>query len=268
MFTYIFSDVEKGKAQLFFLVFSAITLAGAAISVFSLSADNMVIYGALTLLCLSGFAFISLLYEERRESTKERWYLAILPPALFVILYLFYSGTSIWFPYLLDIYGIIFAVLITLYLGSLFTWKTTLLFVVLLTAMDIVLVLVTGTMVSAASHVSALQLPVLISLPTFPAVIIDGKLIWMSLGLGDFFFAGLIAIQSMRRYGLKFGIISAVAMATSFFVFETFLLTYNLRAFPGTLMIITGWIPLLLWKELTVRRSSKESIKEEKILTE
>lgn len=268
MFTYIFSDVEKGKAQLLFLVFAAITLAGAAISIFSPGADNLMIYGALALLCLSGFAFISLLYEERRKSTKERWYLAILPPALFVTLYLFYSGTPIWFPYLLDIYGITFAVLITLYLGSLFTWKTTLIFVVLLTAMDIVLVLITGTMVSAANQIRPLQLPVLITLPTFPEVIIDGQLVWMSLGLGDFFFAGLIAIQSRRRYGRKFGIISAVAMATSFFVFEAFLLTYELRAFPGTLMIVTGWIPILVWRELTVRRSAKENFREEKILTE
>jgi hypothetical protein len=251
MFTYIFSDFQKGKSQLFFLVFVAITLAGAAISIFSLGADNLIIYGALALLCLSGFAFISLLYEERRKSTKERWYLAILPPALFVILYLFYSGTSIWFPYLLDMYGIIFAVLITLYLGSLFTWKTTLIFVVLLTAMDIVLVLITGTMVSAASHVSALQLPVLVTLRTFPAVMIDGRLIWMSLGLGDFFFAGLIAVQSMRRYGQRFGIVSVVAMTASFLVFEAYLLTYNLRAFPGTVMIVAGWIPVLIWRELT-----------------
>jgi hypothetical protein len=30
-------------------------------------------------------------------------------------------------------------------------------------------------------------------------------------------------------------------------------LTYQIRAFPGTLMIICGWVPLVLFKELQKR---------------
>lgn len=250
VFTYIFSDFKKVKAQLFCIVFLIGTFAAATISMFNLGASTAIVYGALALFCLFSFTFIALVHEEHRKSTKERWYLAILPPALFIFLYLFFSGTPIWFPYLLDVYGIIFAVLIILYLGSLFTWRTTLIFAALLTVMDVILVLVTGTMVSAASHVSGLQLPILITVRTFPAVVVEGGLIWMSLGLGDFFFAGLIAIQTMRKYGRDFAILSAATMSVSFFIFEAFLLTYRLRAFPGTLMIICGWIPLIIWKKL------------------
>lgn len=260
IFTYIFSDFQKTKARLFCIAFLVASFTAATVSLFGLAANNLIVYGALAFFCLFIFTFIASLYEEHRTSAQERWYLAILPPALFIFLYLFFSGTPIWFPYLLDIYGIIFAVLIILYLGSLFTWKTTLFFVAFLTAMDIVLVLVTGAMVSAASHVSGLQLPMLITVRTIPPVTIDGNLIWMSLGLGDFFFAGLIALQTLRKYGRSFAILSTVAMSASFFIFESFLLTYQLRAFPGTVMIICGWLPLTLWKKLA--RQKKQAEKE------
>ncbi|MCL6579679.1 MAG: hypothetical protein K6T73_09935, partial [Candidatus Bathyarchaeota archaeon] len=152
----------------------------------------------------------------------------------------------ICFPYLLDMYGIVFAVLIILYLGTLFTWKTSLIFAALLTIMDIILVLFTGAMVSAARHVSVLRLPVLVSLPTLPTITTD----YMSLGLGDFFFAGLLGIQTMKKFGKKFAILSVAAMCISFFIFETILLNYELKAFPGTLMIICGWLPLVILKRL------------------
>jgi hypothetical protein len=249
IFSYIFSDFQKARARVFGIVFLVVSFIVATISLFILDA-NLLVYGALAFFCLFAFTFIALLYNEQRASTNERLYLAVLPPALFIFLYLFFSGTTLWFPYLLDIYGIVFAVLIILYLGSLFTWKTTLIFVTLLTAVDIVLVLITGSMVSAASHISALQLPILVTISTVPTVVIDGYMIWMSLGLGDFFFAGLIALQTLRKYGRNSAILSAAAMSASFFVFEALLLTYELRAFPGTVMIICGWFPLILWKKL------------------
>jgi len=133
-------------------------------------------------------------------------------------------------------------------LGSLFTWKTSLIFVGLLTVMDIILVLFTGTMVSAARHVFALRLPILISVPTVPMILTEWGWLYMSLGLGDFFFAGLISIQTMKKFGKNFAILPVVTMSVSFFVFEALMLNYGLRAFPGTLMIICGWLPLVLWK--------------------
>jgi len=163
---------------------------------------------------------------------------------------MFFSRTPLWYPYLLDLYGIVFAVLIILYLGTLFTWKTLLIFVGLLTAMDIILVLFTGAMVSAASHVSSLRLPVLISLPTVPAIMTEQGTLYMGLGLGDFFFAGLLAIQTSKKYGKRLAILSIIAMAASFFIFETFMLNYKWSAFPGTLMIICGWLPIVIGKRI------------------
>jgi len=247
IFTYIFSNMEKGKAKLFFAAFSLVSFVIASVSLFSFGAEAPVAYGSLVFFSLCGFSFLALLYEQYSAQLKERWYMAVFPPAMFISLYLFFGKTQIWFPYLLNLYGMVFAVLVILYLASLFTWKTSLVFVGLLTVMDIILVLVTGAMVSAATHVSALRLPVMVSLPTFPTSRLDAP--YISLGLGDFFFAGLLATQTFKKFGKNFAVLSAVAMAVSFFVFEVAILNYGLKAFPGTLMIVCGWLPLVIWKK-------------------
>jgi hypothetical protein len=248
IFTYLFSDFKKRGAKMFCSAFLIVSFVAATISLISFGVNGMVAYGALAFYCLFGLTFLALLYEENRIGTGERWYLAVLPPASFMCLYLFFSRTPLWFPYLLDLFGTVFAVLIILYLGSLFTWKTSLIFVGLLTVMDIILVLFTGSMVSAARHVSGLRLPMLISVPTVPTILTKWGMLYMSLGLGDFFFTGLIGIQTLKKFGRRFTVLSVITMSVSFFVFEVLMLNYGLRAFPGTLMIICGWIPLVLWK--------------------
>ena len=250
IFTYLFSNFQKAGAKLFCIIFLIVSFLAATISIFNFGANITVAYGALALFGLFGFTFIALLYERGRVKTEERWYLAVLPPALFICLYLFFSRTRIWFPYLLDLYGIVFAVLIILYLGSLFTWKTTLIFVGLLTVMDIILVLFTGTMVSAASHVESLRLPVLIYLPTVPEIVTNEGTLYMGLGLGDFFFAGLIGVQTLKKFGKRFAVSSAIAISTSFFIFQVVMFNWGFIAFPGTLMIICGWLPLVIWKRI------------------
>jgi len=249
IFTYLFSDFKKTGAKMFCSAFLIVSFLAATISLISFGVNSMVAYGALGFYCLFGFTFLALLYEENRTDTRERWYLAVLPPASFICLYLFFGRTPLWFPYLLDLFGTVFAVLIILYLGSLFTWKTSLIFVGLLTVMDIILVLFTGSMVSAARHVSGLRLPILISVPTVPA-----STLYMSLGLGDFFFAGLIGLQTLKKFGKSFAVLSVIAMSISFFVFETLMLNYEWRALPGTLMIICGWLPMVLWKKRSIEK--------------
>jgi hypothetical protein len=250
IFTFIFSDFQKSKARLFCMAFLVISFLAGAFSLLSFGENSITAYGAIAFFCLFGFTLISLMYEEHRANRGERWFLAVLPSALFIFLYVFFGNTPIWFPYLLDTYGIVFAVLIILYLGSLFTWRSTLIFVGLLTILDIILVLYTGTMVSAAMHVMRLNLPILVSIPTIPAVVERGSVLYMSLGLGDFFFAGLIGVQTMKKFGKSFAILSLIGMAVSFFIFETLMLNYGIFAFPGTLMIICGWLPFALWKTL------------------
>ena len=253
-FSYLFSNMPKRKAQLFCSGFGIASLAAGTVALLDPFADSQMFYGTLAAYGLAAFAFFALLYEQKRADTRERWYLAVLPPALFILLYLVYNGTNLWFPYLLDAYGVIFAVLVTLYLGSLFTWKNLFIFVGLLTIMDIVLVLFTGVMVTAAKQISGLGLPVLISLPTVPLVITERGLQYMSLGLGDFFFAGILATQTFKKFGKRTAVLSTLTMSLSFAIFETFLLNCQWGAFPGTLMIICGWLPVVAWKILSERK--------------
>jgi hypothetical protein len=237
------------------MTFASVSLVAGAVRLFVFSAVDNAFYGALAFVGLAIFALAGMFYERNRKGTEERWYLAILPPTLFICLYLFFGRTPIWFPYLLDSYGIVFAVLIILYLSTMFRWDITLVFVALLTTVDIILVLFTGSMVSAARSVAELRLPVLVSLPTLPTILLDGNRLYMSLGLGDFFFAGLLTIQTFKRYGKKMAILAAFAMTLSFFLFEVYILNFEVTAFPGTLMIICGWLVVAVVAESYKRMS-------------
>ena len=70
----------------------------------------------------------------------------------------------------------------------------------------------------------------------------------------EFFFAGLLAVQTFKRYGKRFSIVTAVGMTISFFIFEVLLLNFLRIPFAGTVMIITGWAPLVIIKELSRRK--------------
>jgi hypothetical protein len=202
------------------------------------------------------FAYSVLLFTFTYLFSKSHWYLGILPPACFILLYVVFGvvlDDPLWTLYLANVFGLIFAVLITLYLSGLFTWRTTAIFGVLITGMDIILVLITRTMVEAAKVAISLRLPVMVSLPLIPPASELGVSM-MSLGLGDFFFAGLLGIQTFKKYGKRFAIVCAGAMTISFFIFEVALLNYWRIPFAGTLMIICGWAPLVIWKQLSVRK--------------
>jgi presenilin-like A22 family membrane protease len=213
------------------------------------------------LMILFLYSYSTLLFIFTYIFSNKRVYLAVIPPATFVLLYAFFSTTNVWQYYLSNAYGIIFAILITLYIGTLFTWKTTVVFTGLLTVMDIILVLVTGTMIEAAKTVSSLNLPVMVQLPVVPLIMNEaGDLGLTGLGLGDFFFAGLLAIQTHKRYGRKTAIASVAAMAISFGIFEIAMLSYWKRPLPGTFMIILGWAVVAISKMLLNRQhKSKEN---------
>ena len=250
IFGYLFSDMKRRKAQLFSGAFLGLSLVTAVASLFNIGVNWIFAYGAIAFFAFFAFSLVTLLYDDDRPVKGQRWYLAVMPPALFILLYVFFSRTPAWFPYLLDSYGIVFAVLIILYLGSLFSWKASLVFIGLLTVMDTILVLFTGTMVSAARQVSGLRLPVLVTLPTLPGIATQFGTLYVSLGLGDFFFAGLIGIQTMKKFGRNSAIAALVGMTVSFFIFETVMLNYEIMALPGTLMIVCGWLPVAIWKTL------------------
>jgi hypothetical protein len=200
---------------------------------------------------------------------------AVQPPAIFVLLFVFFNfinnpGTAaVWTPFLMDVFGLTFAILIILYLSSLFSWKTVGLFAVLLTTMDIILVIGTGTMVQAATQFTGLGLPVLVYLPNIPLIFKNGLILSRGLGLGDFFFAGVLAVQTFNKFGKKTAFASVIAIAVAFGIWEAFLpdilnwlqpiVGRNIGGFPGTLMIISGWAPIIAWKLLSERNKTAKA---------
>ena len=267
-FSYLFSGLHKKKALLFISAFSVASLIVGTIALLGPFSGDFMFYGGLAAYGLAVFAFASVLVELRRASSGGRWYLAVLSPALFVIVFFVFSSTPVWVPFLFDAFGVAFAIMITLYLSSLFTWKTTFIFAAFLTVMDFILVLVIPVMGPAATQIANLGLPVLIYLPIIPPISNTAAL-WglqpIALGLGDFFFAGTLATQTYKKFGRRIAIISAVTMSLAFGAFEVLLLNTDFSTFPGTLMIILGWVPVVAWKMVSERKTKNNVNVETKV---
>lgn len=161
----------------------------------------------------------------------KKWYFSIIPPIIFVMFYFFY-----WNLYTFNFFAVIFSVIIIIYLGALFSWKTTWIFTLLLTAMDFIQVFITGFMGESAGKMIELGLPVAIIIPAFPA---NTAII---LGLGDIFLAGLLTIQTGLKKGKTAGILTALTISISMFFFEIVSLNTDLfNFFPATIVVIIGW---------------------------
>jgi presenilin-like A22 family membrane protease len=202
-----------------------------------------------SLVALLSFAYVMVLFLFT-YMFAPKLYLAAVPPALFLFLFFF-----CWNIYFFDIFAVIFGIGITVYMGTLFTWKTTLAFVSLLTVVDIIQVLITGFTVASAQKALDLGLPVGVILPAVP---FDGG--YTFLGLGDIFFLGLLAIQSTQKYGKRFGYVCVAVISVVFFVFQTAMLNSSLENFPATVFIISGWAVSLAAKYLYHRFSSKKLV--------
>lgn len=280
-FSYIFAKVTRAQAQLLSIGFGSISLVAALASLMETFADEFTVCRVAAFAVLAACCFAAVVYEQMKRVGKPRWYIAVQPPALFLLLFVFfriiYTGSVVvWYPILLDVFGGTFAILIILYLSSMFSWKTVGVFAVLLTIIDMVLVF-GGPMTQAAGAFTDLGLPVLIYLPNIPLLAAkEGALSFFGygvrgLGLGDFFFAGVLAIQTFKKFGNKTALTSVVAMVVAFGVWEAFLpeliavlspIFYPiagkaLAGFPGTLMIISGWAPVVAVKLYLNRKSAR-----------
>jgi hypothetical protein len=273
-FSYVFSNTTRTRVQIISVGFGAVALAFGLASFAAPLTDAYTVVRIAAFLILAGCCFAVAAFEQKKPilSKKGRWYLAVQPVAIFLLLFIFfnivYGGSArIWQPYLMDVFGFTFAVLIILYLSSLFNWKTVGIFAGLLTIMDIILVIGTGTMVTAAQQFTGLGLPVLVYLPNVPLIHnIEGLIQYRGLGLGDFFFAGILLIQTYKKFGQKTAVVSAAAMALAFGIWEALLsdillalepiVGRDIGGFPGTLMIISGWIPVVV-VALLIQRSRR-----------
>jgi hypothetical protein len=190
----------------------------------------------LSLLLLFSFAYGVILFLFT-YLLVPKWYLAVVPPVLFILAFMYF-----WNDYTFNLFAILFGISVSVYMGSLFTWKTTLGFVALLTVVDIIQVLITGFTVASAQKALDLQLPVGVMFPFMNGYIF--------LGLGDIFFLGLLGIQNTQKYGKKFGIASIATMAFIFFLFQTFMLNSDIPDFPATVFIISGWLVSLAARQV------------------
>ncbi len=269
--TYAFSTMQKRRLGLFCAVFVVASIVAGIAGFFSLFPSNFRFYGTIAFAGFAAISFLILLYAQKDfkkdGSAKHKWYLGALPPALFLLLFGFFNSTPIWFPYLLDVYGILFAMLIVMYLGTLFNWKSVFIFAAFLTVLDIVLVWGTGTMQQAAETVSGLGLPVLVAFPTIPFITLQGGILVMRLGLGDFFFAGILGTQTWKKFGKKTAVLSLLAICVSFALFELILLNPELaaalpgplKALPATLPIVLGWLPVIAVKMFLERKNKPQA---------
>jgi len=273
-FSYVFSNLAKIRAQLLSLGFGVSGLIAGAASFLGPLQDALTVFRAAAFFGFAIFCFATIAFEQKKKSSKGRWYVAVQPPAIFVMLFIFFSGIfniysgsfHVWAPYLMDVFGFTFAILIILYLSSMFSWKTVFIFAALLTLMDIILVIVTPVMVGAAHTFTGLGLPVLVYLPNIPIITSASGILYRGLGLGDFFFAGVLAVQTYNKYGQKTAFTAAIAMALAFGIWEAFLgdiinwlipiVGRNIGGFPATVCIISGWAPVIAWKILSDRRKN------------
>ena len=163
---------------------------------------------------------------------SRKWYFSIIPPIIFVLFYFFY-----WNLFSFNFFAVLFSVIIIIYLGALFSWKTTWIFTSLLTIMDIIQVFITGFMGESAGKMIELGLPVAIILPAFPA---NTSIV---LGLGDIFLAGLLTIQTGLKEGRSIGVLTALCISIAMFVFEIVSLNTDLfNYFPATIVVVVGWL--------------------------
>jgi hypothetical protein len=281
-FSYVFSNLTRMRSQLLSVGFGIASLIAGLASFLGPLTDGFTIFRTIAFFALAAFCFSVVAYEAKKSVSTQRWYVAVQPPAMFVLLFVFFriiydGGAQIWYPLLMDLFGLTFAILIILYLSSMFSWKTVGLFAILLTVLDIILVF-SGPMTAAAGTFTGLGLPVLVFLPNIP--LIDPRPGFVDffgygvrgLGLGDFFFAGILAIQTYKKFGKKVAYTGIAAMVVAFGIWEAFLteiigwlnpvlspITGNdIGGFPGTLMIISGWAPIVAWQLFVMRGKKAE----------
>jgi len=228
----------------------------ALVAVMSISVTAFVIAPDYAIIALF-LIFYSLMLFLSIYIFTSKWYLGLLLPATFLILYFSLwnlPGTDVSVLVFIDIFAAIFVVFASVFMGTLFGWKTVAVFAGLITVMDVIQVFVTRFMVESSIKMQNLNLPVMIFVPTFPYQS-PGTL----LGLGDFLLSSLLMIQTVKKYGRRFGYVSITFIACAFLIFGAFQIWYfellkqsypveeaaAKSAMPATVFIMCGWLVAL-----------------------
>jgi len=218
---------------------------------------------ALVIIFLSAY---SLLLFQFSYLVRPKLSMSILVPVLFLGLYFLFRGSVYWNPLILDAFAVIFAVLVSTFLGVTFTWGAAVAFAVAITAVDIFQVLYTGSMVMAFEKTMGLDLPVALIVPVVPLIPTSEPLYpalpyaFSGLGLGDLSLIGLLVAKTAERYGRGLGLATALSMGVSFFIFETLAMNFGGGFYPATVFVVSGWVVVLFGKFIAslVRPNPKE----------
>lgn len=217
----LFGGAKVGKRDVVFLVL----VIGVMVTILALipSLAVQVLYIAIFSYTLLSFTFMF----------SRKWYIAVLPPILFVLSYFFF-----WNLLTFNVLAFTIASIIIIQFSNLFTWKTTVIFAGLLMLVDVTQVFLTGLMGQLAEKaVFELGLPVVIMLPTYPTM---GRII---LGLGDIFLSGLLSLQNLFEKGRISGLLTAATIGIAMFIFE--IVEFNTEYFtffPATIVVLSGWL--------------------------
>ncbi len=84
-FSYVFSNLTKIRAQLLSLGFGVAGLIAGFASFLGPLQDGITIVRAAVFFGFAIFCFAAIVNEQKKTSSKARWYVAVQPPAIFVI---------------------------------------------------------------------------------------------------------------------------------------------------------------------------------------
>ncbi|MEM1586055.1 MAG: hypothetical protein QXX99_03795 [Candidatus Bathyarchaeia archaeon] len=195
---------------------------------------------AIQILFIAALSYTLLIYT---YLFSRKVIVSVIPPIMFIAAFLFLNyflvENILVVILIIDIFSVIFAIIVTTLIGPLFSWKVIMVFAALLTAMDVIHVFMTGHMVEAAGKVTSLYLPLVLLLPRLPSL--RGFTV---LGLGDIFLSGLLSTYVASRYNPKVGLLTAASISIVFLAFDIIVFNFvpSIRAFPATLLVLVGWL--------------------------
>lgn len=261
--TKVKSIFEEKKFRMLHIVV-IVAVMGIAVTVFAVISNNVIqiffLISYSLLLFLSAYIFTS------------KWYFGLLLSAIFLASYFIVwnipfdlanltlsniSSSDIFVIVFMNVFAAIFVVFASVFMGTLFGWETAAVFAGLITVMDVILVLVTGSMVDSGLKSQSLKLPAMILVPTFP---LQNYIV--SLGLGDILLSSILTIQTARKYGKRFGYATIVFIAVAFLIFEFLMFQLDTGAMPATVFIDCGWLTALGGRYLYNLLTSKRTVGE------
>jgi len=181
------------------------------------------------------FFLLSLLLFGAVHLLTNKWYLSVALPALLLCSYLLF-----WNELVTSVFAIIVAIMASMYLAAIFSYRMSVLFAFLLTALDVIMVLGPHPyMIASAVKALSLGLPTFVAAPTFPAVGV------VRLGVGDFLLSNLLVVESFQKHQkcrFRGAALCALSIAGAFAVFSVLQRNWGIRFLPATPPILCGWL--------------------------